>query len=91
MNKPAVLIIPESNTEIIKEVSDLLADNNVLVKLMHDDEFNVMFNIDCDTLNVDMSDEAFLTIAKLAHEKDITFNQMVVNILRKQLKKNEVL
>jgi len=91
MNKPAVLIISESNTEIIKEVSDLLTDNNVLVKLMHDDDFDVMFNINCGEVDIDMSDETFLKVAKRAHEKDITFNQMVVNILRKQIEKNEVL
>ena len=91
MTKPVVLIVPESNTDIIKEVSDLLADNNVLVKLMHDDDFDVMFNINCGTVDIDISDETFLTIAKQAHEKDLTFNQMFVNILKKQIEKNEVL
>ena len=30
---------------------------------------------------VDLSDEEFLTIAKMAHERDITFNKMVEIIL----------
>lgn len=30
---------------------------------------------------VDLTDEEFLAIAKMAHERDITFNKMVENIL----------
>jgi len=89
MNKPVVLIVPESNVDVIKEISDLLKDvkNNILIKLIDDDSFNVMFNIDCDTVDIDMSDETFLKIAKMAHEDDITFNQMIVKMLRSQIEK----
>lgn len=91
MNKPVVMIIPESNRDVLNEFSDILKDskNNILVKLMDDIDFNMMFNIECDTLNVDMSDETFMTIAKMAHKNDVTFNNQVVNILKEQLKRNE--
>lgn len=34
-----------------------------------------------ETIPVDLSDEEFLSIARMAHERDITFNQMVETIL----------
>jgi hypothetical protein len=34
-----------------------------------------------ETIPVDLSDEEFLTIARMAHERDITFNKMVEIIL----------
>lgn len=38
-----------------------------------------------ETIQVDLTDEEFLCIAKLAHELDITFNQMVAKILQEEL------
>jgi len=35
---------------------------------------------------VDLTDEEFLAIAKMAHERDITFNKMVENILWSYIK-----
>ena len=43
-----------------------------------------------ETIEVTLSDEEFLAIAKLAHERDITFNQMVDYILRQKLKADGV-
>jgi hypothetical protein len=34
-----------------------------------------------ETIPVELSDEEFLTIAKMAHDRNITFNQMVEIIL----------
>jgi len=34
-----------------------------------------------ETIPVDLSDEEFLAIARMAHDRDITFNQMVEIIL----------
>ena len=43
-----------------------------------------------ETIEVDLSDDEFLRIAKLAHERDITFNQMVEIILQEMIeRKNE--
>ena len=38
-----------------------------------------------ETIEVDLSDEEFLHVAKLAHERDITFNQMVEIILQAEI------
>jgi len=37
------------------------------------------------TMPIDISDEDFTRIAKLAHDRDITFNQMVEHILREEI------
>ena len=34
-----------------------------------------------ETIPVELSDDEFLTIARMAHERDITFNKMVETIL----------
>jgi len=38
-----------------------------------------------ETINIDIDDDTFLQVAMMAHEKDITFNQMIEWALRKQL------
>jgi hypothetical protein len=40
-------------------------------------------------VDVYLSDETFLKIAKLAHEQDITFNQLCIEILKEQIKKEK--
>lgn len=35
-----------------------------------------------ETIELNLTDEEFLVLAKLAHERDITFNQLVNDILR---------
>lgn len=40
-----------------------------------------------ETINIDIDDKTFLSIAKMAHEKDITFNQMVEMSLREHAMK----
>ena len=37
------------------------------------------------TIEVDLSDDEFMHIARLAHERDITFNQMVEIILQAEI------
>lgn len=41
--------------------------------------------MEMETVEVDLTDEEFLHIAKCAHELDITFNQMVAKILQEEL------
>ena len=38
-----------------------------------------------ETIEIDLSDDDFLRIAKMAHERDITFNQMVEIILQAEI------
>lgn len=40
-------------------------------------------------IEVDIEDATFLSIAKMAHERDITINDMMVEILKEQLEKEE--
>jgi len=40
-----------------------------------------------ETIQVELTDEEFLHIAKCAHELDITFNQMVNKILEQALER----
>jgi hypothetical protein len=42
-----------------------------------------------ENVEIDLSDEDFIQIAKLAHERDITFNQMVEEILLKAINKEK--
>jgi len=92
MNKPVVMVVSESNKEILEDFSDILKDSryNILVRYMDDDEFNLMFNIDCENITIDIPDDAFLLIAKMAHENDITINQQIINILKEQIEKEGV-
>jgi hypothetical protein len=41
------------------------------------------------SLDLDMDDDMFLSIAKQAHEKDITFNEMVCELLTKFIDDNK--
>ena len=45
--------------------------------------------MEMETIQVDLTDEEFLHIAKLAHEQDITFNQMVAKILEQHILEQE--
>jgi hypothetical protein len=39
------------------------------------------------SVDIDISDEHLLMLTRMAHERDITLNQMIVHILRKQMVK----
>jgi len=41
--------------------------------------------MEMETVEVDLTDEEFLQIARRAHELDITFNQMVAKILEEYM------
>jgi hypothetical protein len=38
-------------------------------------------------IEIDLTDDEFLRLAKMAHERDITFNQMVEYILSEEIKR----
>lgn len=38
-------------------------------------------------IEIDLTDDEFLILAKLAHEKDITFNELVIEILTEYTEK----
>ena len=45
--------------------------------------------METETIQVDLTDEEFLHIARLAHDQDITFNQMVIKILEEHLEESK--
>ena len=45
--------------------------------------------METETIQVELSDEEFLHIARRAHEQDITFNQMVIQILEQYILEQE--
>ncbi len=53
------------------------------------DEAVALMNVDIydkdATIDIDMTDEDFLTLANIAHEKDITFNQLINDIMTKKM------
>lgn len=42
-------------------------------------------------VEIDLDDNSFLYIAKKAHEKDITFNQMVCEIIKERIDEKSIL
>jgi predicted HicB family RNase H-like nuclease len=40
-------------------------------------------------VEIELSDEDFMTLANMAHDQDITFNQLVNNLLREQMERIE--
>lgn len=42
--------------------------------------------VEMSTIDCDIDDDTFLRVAKMAHERDITFNEMVTIILEEQLR-----
>jgi len=38
-------------------------------------------------IDIDLTDDEFLRLAKMAHERDITFNKMVEYILEEEIKR----
>jgi predicted DNA binding CopG/RHH family protein len=71
------------NDSIEFEVTDHLCD---LIIEMCEDEKRCIDESD-KSIEIELSDEDFTLIAKHAHEENITFNQMVNNILYEQLNK----
>lgn len=41
------------------------------------------------SIEIELSDEEFLELAKMAHEKDITFNALVTEILEDFIRREE--
>ena len=46
-------------------------------------------NAQTESIEVDLSDETFRKIAEMAHERDITFNEMCVSALREHMERLE--
>jgi hypothetical protein len=64
---------------------DLEVENDILEKtraIVHEEDYDARVKIP-----VEFSDEELLKYMKMAHELDITFNQLIENALREAVKK----
>lgn len=83
----AILTTSKSNIQfILDELGDILEKEDIVIKIISDNEFKDLFSTKTD-IQVDLSDEDFMELAKIAHEKNITFNQLVNNILREEFER----
>lgn len=94
MNDPVVLMTTAKNFERVRaELQDVLEQNNILIRIISDEMFAQLFpdapKTEYTEVPVDLSDDAFLCLAKEAHRRDITFNQLVEVILREEINKIE--
>ena len=70
--------------------SEPLQRANCLGILCNDRDFHKEFYMEKEvSIELDISDEDFLVIAKAAHKNDVTFNQMVTILLQRFLDKEE--
>lgn len=88
----AVMVIRKTSTkEVLEDLIDVIAKQpGLVIKIEEDVIFDSIFDINTENVEVDISDETFLFIAKMAHEKNITFNQMVTEILKEQIEKESL-
>lgn len=91
MSNPACVLVVKKTASIglLEELGDVLSENNVLIKLMDDYMFDSMFDINTENVDVNIEDDTFLAIAKMAHEENITFNQKITSILAEQMEREK--
>ena len=66
------------NNSLFRELNK----NSVSIKIYDEQEYEYTFWNNSTDVSLDLSDETFIAIAKLAHENDVTINQMISRILR---------
>jgi len=85
----AVMVIKESSaTEVIDELKDVISKEPVLIKIVSDTAFNLQFGKTTD-IPVDLPEDQLLALSMEAHNKDITLNQHINEILLEQLTKEK--
>ena len=83
----AVMITTKDGAKfLIDELGDEIEKEDIVLKIVSDEEFASIVSKKVD-IDIDISDEQFMELAKMAHEKDITLNQMVNNILRDKIER----
>ena len=85
--KSVMVVRKSSAKEIVDELLNELSNEGLVLKIVEDYIFDSMFDLNTENVEVEMSDDTFNFIAKKAHEKNITFNQMVTEILSEKLRK----
>jgi len=85
----AVMVIKESSaTEVIDELKDVISKEPVLIKIVSDTAFNLQFGKTTD-IPVDLPEDQLLALSMEAHNKDITLNQHINEVLLEQLTKEK--
>lgn len=92
MNDPVVLVTTFDRFEEVKaDLKDTLEEHNILVRFVTTEMFDTLFSQspkdEGTEVQIELSDDAFLCLAQEAHKQDITFNQLVNNILREEFAK----
>lgn len=89
-NAKAIMIVKESEfANMAKELADVLASEQIFIKVEKDEVFNTMFDIGTTEINIDISDEDLLFLTREAHKKNITLNQMIVEVITEQMEKTQ--
>ena len=85
----AILVVKESAIEaVIKELKEALTNTHIHIEIVSDDLFNsclVPIKDNKVDVDIEISDEVFMLLAKEAHEQDITFNQLVTRSIKEKL------
>lgn len=85
MKDKVIALIRESTCEdTFRELKGAFQENGVLCKVISDEEFDEYFRREEETeiIELDITDEQMLFIAKQAHKHDVTINREINNILR---------
>ncbi|MFW6002509.1 MAG: hypothetical protein ACOCQD_04140 [archaeon] len=84
MSKAVMVTTKEGARELLDELGDQLEKEEVFIKIISKNDFDSIFNRK-ETVEVEFTDEQFNILALEAHERDITFNQLINDILREAI------
>lgn len=89
-NIKVVMIVKLSAlVETMQELGDVLAGENVVIKVEKDYVFDSIFDINTEKVDIDIDDDLLFYMMKSAHEKNITLNQYITEIIAKQIDEKE--
>ena len=81
----AVMVTTKENAKfLLDELGDEIAKEDIVIKIIPEEEFAWMTNKKA-SLEIDISDEDFLALSRIAHERDITFNHLVNDVIREKM------
>jgi len=86
MTKAIMMIKESSAAEVVDELKDVISKEPVLIKIVSDSSFNLAFG-KTEDVTVDLPDNQLLALAMEAHNKDITLNEHINNVLLEQINK----
>lgn len=85
----AVMVTTKENAKfLIDELGDEITKEDVVIKLVSDQEFISLTSKKVD-IEVDLNDSTFMQLAQIAHERDITFNQLCNEIIKEELDRSD--